>query len=75
MSTKMRAKLQVQSVTQYTGLEQLKLSAVCGQSPEDNSFSKATPCATLDISISNPDLHGKFKPGQKFYVDFTPTEN
>ena len=74
----MRAKLQVASVTQYGGYETLKFHAVCPPSfdkdglHEDSTFSKYSPSATLEISITNPALHGKFKPGDKFYVDFTP---
>jgi hypothetical protein len=29
----MRAKMQIHSVTQYQGREQIKLSAVCGKAP------------------------------------------
>ena len=39
---------------------------------EDNTFAKWSPGATLSISIANPELWGKFKHGDKFYVDFTP---
>jgi hypothetical protein len=70
----MRAKLQIESVTKTTWSEELKLNAVCGGTPEDNSFSEATPSATLSMQITNKSLHGQFKPGQKFYVDFTPAE-
>ena len=38
---------------------------------EDNMFARWTPSASLTMSISNPNLFGKFKTGQKFYVDFT----
>lgn len=73
MSVAMRAKMAVESVTKYQGNgERLTLRAVSGGSPEDNSFSKYTPSATLDIFIDNPDLNGKFQAGQTFYVDFTP---
>lgn len=78
MSTTMRAKLQVSTVTRTSGCEQLKLHAVCPPSfdkdglHEDSTFSKFSPSATLEISITNPALHGKFNPGDKFYVDFTP---
>lgn len=81
MNTVMRAKMQVQEVTtetEYEGCESVKLSAVCSSAPygangenEDNTFARYTPFATLEIQIKNPDLIGKFKPGQKFYLDFT----
>ena len=75
---KMRAKLQIESVTSKVGHEVLKFHAVgkSGSYPadgldEDNSFATWTPSASLEITISNPALHGQFKAGQKFYVDFT----
>jgi hypothetical protein len=73
----MRAKLEIQSVTQTTYGETLKFNAVYGgaTNKEDNTFSEATPSATLEMQISNKALHGQFKPGQKFYVDFTPAAN
>jgi hypothetical protein len=74
----MRAKMKVESIQQFEGREVLKMSAVCKSngypadgSDEDNTFARFTPGATLEMHVSNPDLHGKFKPGQKFYVDFT----
>lgn len=39
---------------------------------EDNTFAKWSPGANLGINIANPELWGKFKVGDKFYVDFTP---
>ncbi|HEV8383759.1 MAG TPA: hypothetical protein VGQ11_02725 [Candidatus Acidoferrales bacterium] len=70
----MRAKLVIESVTKTTYSEELKFHAVYGGSTnsEDNTFSEATPSATLTMQITNKELHGKFKPGQVFYVDFTP---
>jgi hypothetical protein len=41
-------------------------------SDEDNTYARWSPSASCSISIANPALFGKFKPGQKFYVDFTP---
>ncbi|MFM0306261.1 hypothetical protein P0D71_00505 [Paraburkholderia sp. RL17-383-BIF-A] len=62
--------------------EQLRLAAVGpnrnyeadGTGDEDNTFSRWTPCASLDITIQNPALFGRFKYGDKFYVDFTPAD-
>lgn len=78
MPTSMRAKLQISSINRTAGCEQLKFHAVCPPSfdkdglHEDSTFSKFSPSATLEISITNPALHGQFNPGDKFYVDFTP---
>lgn len=77
----MRAKMKVESVQVFEGCEILRMCAVCKSggypsdgSDEDNTFAKFTPGATLEMHISNEALHGKFKPGQKFYLDFTEAE-
>ena len=71
----MRAKYKVDSVTLWeSGSETLKFSAVTNGTAEDNLFHKFTPYGTMEISVSNPDLFGKFKPGQEYYLDFTLAE-
>lgn len=75
----MRAKMQVREVILHgTVQEQLKLSCVGGSAPfgkdgesEDNSFARWTPSGDCSLVINNPNLLGKFKMGQKFYLDFT----
>lgn len=71
---KMRAKMKVNSVESYEYSERVKMTAVCGGSPEDNSYCAATPSGLIELTINNPDLVGKIKPGQKFYVDFTEAD-
>lgn len=73
----MRAKFKVDSVTTNEHSEVLNFSAVCGKfnedgASEDNTFARWTPTASLSMRITNPDLRGAIKPGQVFYVDFTP---
>ena len=79
----MRAKMKVSAV-EKTGASTLKLkfSAVCGKDPfgpngesEDNTYSRWTPTATLEMYITNPSLFDKFTAGQKFYVDFTEAKS
>lgn len=77
--TNMRAKMAVGAVIPGNGYEVLHFNAVAksGGYPEDgadenNSFAKWSPSAHLQIHVANPDLFGKFKPGDTFYVDFTP---
>lgn len=77
----MRAKMVVDAVTQWPSSENLSFSAVCKSSgypadgsDEDNSFARWTPTASVTMTVTNPALHGKFKSGDKFYVDFTPAE-
>lgn len=75
----MRAKMRVTSVVVGETTETLHFNAVCKSdgypsdgSDEDNSFARWTPSASLSMQVTNPDLHGKFKAGDTFYVDFTP---
>lgn len=82
--SKMRAKLQVSAVTPHgepvVG-ETLKMHAVSKSdgypadgSDDDNTYARWSPSASFEIYIANPALFGQFKPGEKFYVDFTPAE-
>lgn len=73
--------MKVSEVQAFEGREVLKMSAVCksngypeGGKDEDNTFALFTPGATLEMHVSNPALHGKIKPGQKFYLDFSLAE-
>jgi len=78
--------MQVQTVVPYDPAqsrysETVKFSCVCGKQPfgpngesEDNSFARWTPSGDMKLEITNPALFGQFVPGQKFYVDLTPTE-
>lgn len=76
----MRAKFQINTVTMFqSGQEQLKMNAVAKSgaypadgSDEDNTYAKFSPAGELSLTIANPALLGKFKPGDKFYLDFTP---
>ena len=78
----MRAKMKVVATKVHSETsEELELAAVCKNdgypadgSDENNTFAKWTPSATLRMSITNPDLVGKFTAGQEFYVDFTPVD-
>ena len=41
---------------------------------EDNTFARYSPSANFEIMIANPALFGKFEPGQKYYVNFSPAD-
>ena len=81
MSTTMRAKLQIASIHRHPSTEVVSFHGVAAKSypadgsDEDNTYAKYSPSAELKITIANPALLGKFNPGDKFYVDFTPSEN
>jgi len=73
----MRAKLTLYSICSYgNNRATVVFNTVydCNNKPEDNSYAKFTPSAELKMEVSNPELLAKLKPGQKFYVDFTPIE-
>lgn len=75
----MRAKLRVSDVVSHGPTsETITMNAVTGTEKfgpkgegENNTFARYTPTASLSLSITNPDLVGKFKVGQTFYADFT----
>lgn len=74
----MRAKFKISKVSELEGGNQeLMMHAVGAKSygpegeSEDNTFSRYTPAGTLTIWVNNPELAGKFAPGQSYYLDFT----
>lgn len=78
MSTKMRAKVELQAVERTRYSERLRFTAVAAKaypsdgSDEDNTYAKFSPSAEFSIQVANPALLGKFEPGEAYYVDFTP---
>ena len=73
-----RGKFKVDSVTNHATsgpdyvYAEIKMSAVYTGTPEDNSYSKATPTASLTMAVTVPEVVELFKPGTFFYADFTP---
>lgn len=78
--TTMRAKFQLNRIESFPASERLYFNAVAAKaypsdgSDEDNTYAKFSPTAECSISITNPALVGKFKAGEKYYVDFTQAE-
>jgi len=77
----MRAKMRVVNVDRQATCEVLRFSAVGSVFPypedgsdENNSFAKWTPCADLNMTVTNPDLFGKIQIGEEYYLDFTKAE-
>lgn len=83
---KVRAKMAVNEIRRYRGsnynpetksydaceMQAVKLNAVsAGNNEEDNTFAAATPSASVDISITNPNTVGFFELGKTYFVDFT----
>lgn len=73
----MRAKMEVENVLVTGYGETVQMKPVCSASfgpegeSEDNTFARYTPAGGLHLTITNPELLGKIRPGMKFYVDFT----
>jgi len=53
---------------------EITLAALYSTTPEDNSYSKATPNGTIQMSVSNPSAVETLTLGKIFYVDFTEAE-
>ncbi len=74
----MKALFTVNKVTRYGGVEELAMSAVTSSDamddPEAMEFWDATPGGKLEITISNPALHGHFNPGDDCYLTFEKRE-
>lgn len=78
----MRAKMQIHTIEQHqSGQETLHFSAVSRStayppdgSDEDNTYAKFSPSGSLKITIANPALIGKFKAGEKYYLNFEQAE-
>lgn len=70
-----RAKMQCFAVTRMAGeQETVVLTAVHGDSEENKTFSRWTPAAKLEMSVTNPAALGAFVPGEEYYVDFKPAK-
>ena len=76
--THARCKFSVEKITpsQYNPEEEvISLSASYDpDDPEDTKFSKYTPWGSMEFGLSNPNLVGTFKLGDKFYVDLIRVE-
>lgn len=74
----MRAKMLVTEVVLGDGTDRVKMVAVARSSAypqdgadEDNTYAKFSPSAELSLTIANPALLSKIRPGKRYYVDFT----
>lgn len=77
MVEQLKAKMSVESVTKTAYLAEIsKLRAVATSDPnnENYSYSKATPQATLEMHVTNPEAHGFFEPGAEYVVTFERAE-
>jgi hypothetical protein len=73
----MRAKMKVADMSITETSDRVHMLAVskpegypADGSDEDNTFALWTPQGELTITINNPALLGKLRPGKKLYLDF-----
>lgn len=68
-----RAKFTCYSVTDFGNYEVVKLNAVYAgdKNAEDNQFAAATPSGSIEMNITAEEARGYFKPGKKYYADFS----
>jgi hypothetical protein len=74
----MRAKMMVMKVERTENTEVLHMQAV-GKSnsegyDEDNTYAKFSPSGAVTLVVANTALHGKFNPGERYYIDFTKVD-
>jgi hypothetical protein len=66
--------MRVAAVTIDEYNDNVEFQAVYGNSTnkEDNTYASATPSGSIKLCVNNPAVRGTFKPGDVYYVDFTP---
>lgn len=69
-----RAKFECVERTETAEGFSVKMLPVTGGSPENEQFYKWTPAGSILLSTVNKSAGEAFKPGTKFYVDFTPAD-
>lgn len=65
----MQAKFVVKAVTLMQGAELLLMEPVMS-GPGNEEWSNYTPSGKLEMTVTNPALHGTVKPGMVYLVDF-----
>lgn len=65
------AKMQVQTVLSNGVSETTKLYCKYSDTPEDNSFAKATPSGNMELVIDNPAAQGFLKPMKTYFITIT----
>lgn len=69
-----KAKMKVESVKHTEWSEFTTLRCEYSNTPEDNSFAKATPTGMMELQIDNPAVKGMLKPGKKVFITITDAE-
>lgn len=64
-----RAKFSCIETAKTTWATKIKLQAVTGGSPENESFFGTTPSGMLEFTVKNPEVVKMFEPGKEYYLD------
>ena len=66
--------MKVTTVTKTEDADQVRLQAFYTDGPnaKDNTFAAANPIGWCELQVDNLEVIGKFMPGKKYHVDFTP---
>lgn len=68
---KVRAKFTCTKAVKTEYGTELSMWALYSDNPEDNTYSKYTPSGQITMIVDNPSAEEFFKPGEKYYLDFT----
>lgn len=63
-----KAKFKCDSITQWTGQREAKLSPVHSSSDENKQWSQFTPSGQLTMTITNPEAYEQFEVGVEYYL-------
>lgn len=53
---------------------EIELQAQYSNTPEDNTYAKATPSGSINMTVTVPEVVDALPIGKTFYVDFSPAD-
>ncbi len=68
---KIRAKFRCFSIESFENVEIVKLCAVNILKDDNTDWSRDTPSARLEMTITNPSATAQYKPGKTYPIDIT----
>ena len=69
-----RAKFKVDRISKTVNGTEIDLVPVTCGSKENERFFQCTPYGSMKMGVVKPEAAEQFKPGDEFYVDFTPAQ-
>jgi len=71
---KVRGKFTCTKAVETSYGKEVSFWALYSNTPEDNSYSAATPSGQITMLVSNPTAKDFFAEGQRYYLDFSKAE-